>query len=93
MVRNTDFRIFTAYSDPEAKELGTIYQAMNWTYLGQTSGTAKQYLTQPNQIKVGLVIETFARSQNIKCAENIGRQRPMEKLDEKVFTQLGYHSS
>ena len=44
MVQNTDFRIFTAYSDPEAKELGTIYQAMNWTYLGQTSGTAKQYL-------------------------------------------------
>mgnify|MGYP003111035832 CR=1 FL=1 len=44
MVQNTDFRIFTAYSDPEAKELGTIYQAMNWIYLGQTSGTAKQYL-------------------------------------------------
>ena len=44
MVRNTDFRIFTAYSDPEAKELGTIYQAMNWIYLGQTNGTPKQYL-------------------------------------------------
>ena len=51
MVRNTDFRIFTAYSDPEAKELGTIYQAMNWIYLGQTSGTAKQYLdpAKPNK--------------------------------------------
>ena len=44
MAENTDFRYFTAYSDPEAKELGTIYQACNFTYLGQTSGTSKQYL-------------------------------------------------
>ena len=43
MVQNTDFRVFEAYSDPLAKELGTIYQALNWTYLGQTSGTAKMY--------------------------------------------------
>jgi hypothetical protein len=43
MAKNTSFRIFTAYSDPEAKELGTIYQAMNWNYLGQTSGSSKQY--------------------------------------------------
>ena len=44
MAENTDFRYFTAYSDPEAKELGTIYQACNFYYLGQTSGTSKQYL-------------------------------------------------
>ena len=43
MAKNTDFCLFTAYSDPEAKELGTIYQALNWMYLGQTSGTQKQY--------------------------------------------------
>lgn len=44
MVKNTEFRYFTAYSDPEAKELGTIYQACNFHYLGQTSGTTYQYL-------------------------------------------------
>jgi len=44
MVANTEFRYFTAYSDPEAKELGTIYQACNFAYLGQTSGTSSQYL-------------------------------------------------
>ena len=44
MVKNTQFRYFTAYSDPEAKELGTIYQACNFTYLGQTSGGNRQYL-------------------------------------------------
>ena len=43
MVKNTDYRVFTAYSDPEAKELGTIYQACNFVYLGQNSGGSKQY--------------------------------------------------
>lgn len=39
MVKNTQYRLFTAYSDPTAKELGTIYQACNFYYLGQKSGT------------------------------------------------------
>jgi hypothetical protein len=43
MVKNTQYRVFTAYSDPEAKELGIIYQACNFYYLGQNSGTTKQY--------------------------------------------------
>jgi hypothetical protein len=43
MVKNTEFRFFTAYSDPDAKELGTIYQACSWIYLGQSSGTKHQY--------------------------------------------------
>jgi hypothetical protein len=43
MVKNTQYRVFTAYSDPEAKELGTIYQACNFYYMGQNSGTTKQY--------------------------------------------------
>lgn len=43
MVKNTEFRVFSAYSDPEAKELGTVYQACNFIYLGQKSGTVKQY--------------------------------------------------
>ena len=43
MVDNTEFRLFTAYSDPDAKELGTIYQACNFFYLGQHSGAEKRY--------------------------------------------------
>ena len=42
-VKNTRYRVFTAYSDPEAKELGTIYQACNFIYLGQSSGATKKY--------------------------------------------------
>jgi len=43
MSKNTDYRLFTAYSDPEAKELGTIYQACNFFYLGQSFGADRQY--------------------------------------------------
>lgn len=52
MVKNSPYRIFTAYSDPEARELGTIYQACNFRYLGQTSGTNKQYF-DPSNPKAG----------------------------------------
>jgi hypothetical protein len=44
MVNNTKWRLFTAYSDPTAKELGTIYQACNFYYMGQTSGTTTRYI-------------------------------------------------
>lgn len=51
MVKNTNFRFFTAYSDTEAKELGTIYQACNFIYLGQRSGAKKEYFDplKPNR--------------------------------------------
>lgn len=44
MVDHTDYRLFTAYSDPSANELGTIYQACNFYYLGQSSGAVKRYV-------------------------------------------------
>ena len=73
MVKNTDFRVFTAYSDPEAKELGTIYQAMNWIYLGQTSGTAKQFF-DPNRPQAGWFSDRDfrKRSKYRIYAKNIG---------------------
>jgi len=40
MVKNTRFRLFVAYSDPDAGELGTVYQACNFYYIGNTSGAS-----------------------------------------------------
>lgn len=58
MVENTDFRLFTAYSDPQAKELGSIYQACNFFYLGQSSGTTARYV---NPYTGKLVSDRFFR--------------------------------
>ncbi len=73
MVKNTEFRYFTAYSDPEAKELGTIYQACNFIYLGQTSGTQLQYL-DPRHPKKGWFSDREFRkkSKYYQYAQNIG---------------------
>ena len=48
MVQTTRYRMFSAYSDPTAKELGTIYQACNWIYTGQNAGTTKRYINPYN---------------------------------------------
>ena len=73
MVKNTEFRYFTAYSDPEAKELGTIYQACNFIYLGQTSGTSKQYLDPSHPDKGWFSDREFRKkSKYYRYAQSIG---------------------
>jgi len=51
MVKNTEFRVFSAYSDPEAKELGTIYQALGAIYLGNDFGGNEQIFDSANPHK------------------------------------------
>lgn len=73
MVENTDFRVFTAYSDPDARELGTIYQACNFYYLGQNFGGVRQYL-DPQDLKRGWFGENGFndRSQIVRYAKELG---------------------
>ncbi len=87
MVENTDFRYFTAYSDPEAKELGTIYQACNFTYLGQTSGTDKQYFDTKNPKKGWFSGREFRKKSNYyKYAEKIGISKERWKSWMKKYS-------
>lgn len=73
MVSNTEFRYFTAYSDPEAKELGTIYQACNFIYLGQKFGTGTQYLDPSNPSRGWYGASGFSdRSQIVRYAKKLG---------------------
>jgi hypothetical protein len=73
MVTNTEFRFFTAYSDPEAKELGTIYQACNFIYLGQKFGTGNQFLDPTNPKRGWFGSSGFSdRSQIVRYAKKLG---------------------
>jgi hypothetical protein len=49
------WRIFYAYSDEEAGEIGTVYQACNWNYIGQgvgrTPGRMRQWYRSPHDGK------------------------------------------
>jgi len=73
MIHNTQFRVFTAYSDPEARELGSIYQACSFLYLGQSSGTNSQYLDPDNE-SMGWFSERHFRHKSMykKYAEMAG---------------------
>jgi hypothetical protein len=49
MAKNTDFVLFTAYSDPMANELGTVYQACNFIYLGNTYGGDNVFINKETE--------------------------------------------
>lgn len=71
MVQNTQYRLFTAYSDPTAKELGSIYQACNFYYLGKNSGTNNRYI---NPYTGKIVSDRFFRQRSAykKYAKELG---------------------
>lgn len=71
MVNNSQYRVFTAYSDPSAKELGTIYQACNFLYIGQKSGAVDRYI---NPYTGKLVSDRFFRQKTAykKYAKELG---------------------
>ena len=66
MVKNTSYRYFTAYSDTTAGELGTIYQACNFIYLGQNSGERFQYFNNQNPHRGWFSERLFRKSSSIK---------------------------
>jgi len=66
MAKSTEFRYFTAYSDVEARELGTIYQACNFFYLGQSSGARFECLDPQNPDQGYFSDRLFRRASFIK---------------------------
>jgi hypothetical protein len=88
MVKNTQYRLFTAYSDSTAKEIGTIYQACNWYYLGQTFGTTKRYI---NPYNGKLVSDRVFRSRSFykRYAKELGIEWKKEwNSDNKINWDL-----
>ncbi len=70
--KNTEKKVFYAYSDHEAGEIGTIYQACNFDYLGAFFGRSEVY-TLPNGKEVGSryfkktsTIKRYAKELNIE---------------------------
>lgn len=72
MVSNTQYRLFTCYSDPQALEIGSIYQGLNFYYLGQKSGTNVRCVN-PYNPNVIITDRAFrARSMYKKYAKDLG---------------------
>lgn len=88
MVKNTQYRLFTAYSDTEAKELGTIYQACNFYYLGKKYGSSYQYKIENGR----WVSDRYFRSRSVYkrlAIENgILWEDSWQKKDSILFDQM-----
>lgn len=101
MVRNTDYRLFTAYSDPTAKELGTIYQACNFYYLGQKSGTTTRYINpytgkvvSDRFFRVRSAYKKYAKELGIEWDRGWSNDQKMlwENIPDEVERMLREHS-
>lgn len=96
MVNNTDYRLFTAYSDVEAKELGTIYQACNFYYLGQKSGSSYQYKIREDKwvsdryFRSRSTYKKLARENNIEWDKNWQERDKVffDKMPEEIATKI-----
>lgn len=72
MVDNTQYRLFTCYSDPQAREIGSIYQGLNFFYLGQGSGTTVRCVNPYNPDKIITDRAFRARSFYKRYAKDLG---------------------
>lgn len=86
MVQNTQFRLFSAYSDSEAKELGTIYQACNFIYVGKTSGGTIQ-LFDPDAPNKGWFSDREIRKTSMqrRILKKLGIKIEKEWLENNEF--------
>lgn len=86
MVCNTNKRLFMAYSDSEAGEIGTIYQACNFLYLGNTFGR-KEGLQMPNG-KIVTERQFTCTSYMKRWAKELGIEFKTEWLKPNGFQNL-----
>jgi hypothetical protein len=62
MASNTKYRIFFAYSDEDAGEIGTVYQACNFLFMGKSApgGSQNKLITPEGKLKDSRHIMTYA---------------------------------
>jgi hypothetical protein len=82
--------IIYAYADPAAGEIGTIYQALGWRYIGQgvgrTSGRPRDRFRRPDG---RIVDERVLRHSGVKLADVSGWARVQARPKHKYVTFLG----
>ena len=102
MVHNTEYRLFTCYSDPQAKELGSIYQALNFYYLGQNSGTTIRCINPYNSnviissraFRATRMYKQYANDLNIVWQKNWSNEHSMiwDNVPDEIEKQLRDYS-
>lgn len=102
MVENTQYRLFTCYSDPQAKEIGSIYQGLNFYYLGQKSGASircinpynPEVLISDRAFRARSMYKHYAKDLGIKWQKDWNRDQKLlwENIPDDVEEQLRTYS-
>lgn len=101
MVQNTEYRLFTAYSDETAREIGQIYSACNFYYLGQKSGGTKKYVNPYNgklmsdrQFRCRSFYKKYAKELGITWQSNWNKDTKMlwENIPDDIEQKLREYS-
>jgi hypothetical protein len=71
------FHIFVAYSDTEAGEIGTVYQASNWLYCGTTGNPSSMFVWAGRPLKGGSGVDCFkdGKPRDERCIQHMTRVR------------------
>jgi hypothetical protein len=93
LVKMTPYRLFTAYSDPEAKELGTVYQACNFYYLGQKSGALYQYKIRDDKWVSDRYFRSRSFYKKIAIENNIDWNKEWQDGDKVKFSLMPHEIS
>jgi len=73
--------IFVSYSDSDAGEIGTVFQACNWLYCGKTSGTT-MYRDATGKLRDSKLIHSATRSRR-------GRSARPDETGRRFFVRGG----
>jgi hypothetical protein len=94
------WEVFFAYSDPEAAEIGTVYQATNWLYFGHGPGrkskNGKRYALRPPWVKKGDTAHYWSTSRLLSGGPPLngqgtfGQARELGWTIEEVFAKHVY---
>lgn len=85
---NTNYRVFTASVDKMANEIGTIYQANNWCYLGIMEGNIKN--GKPLKRMSAIVDGELLSSRTLRARYGtMAREKLKEKVPDIIFIE-GY---
>lgn len=102
MTKNTQYRLFTCYSDLQAKENGSIYQALNFYFLGAGSGTNIRCVNpyNPNKIMTDRAFRSksfykrYAKDLGIEWQKNWSNKQRMlwENIPDDIEKELREYS-
>ena len=83
--RNTEYKIITATVDPAAGEIGTIYQSLNWIYVGLMAGNYNKSGGEAKRFSV-YINGKLRHSRSIRMElGTIKKEKILEKYPNAIF--------